>query len=50
MPYPKALDAACSKLTATLAAALAKGGVIAIDGKSLKGAYDKGDVPGLCGP
>jgi predicted transposase YbfD/YdcC len=39
---PKALDAAFGKLTATLAAALAKGGVIAIDGKSLKGAYDKG--------
>lgn len=39
---PKALDAAFGKLTATLAAALTKGGVIAIDGKSLKGAYDKG--------
>ena len=39
---PNALDAAFGKLTATLAAALAKGGVIAIDGKSLKGAYDKG--------
>jgi hypothetical protein len=39
---PKALDAAFGRLTATLAAALAKGGVIAIDGKSLKGAYDKG--------
>ena len=39
---PKALDAAFGKLAATLAAALAKGGVIAIDGKSLKGAYDKG--------
>lgn len=31
------------KLTATLAAALAKGGVIAVDGKSLKGAYAKGE-------
>jgi len=39
---PKALDAAFGALTATLVAALAKGGVIAIDGKSLKGAYDKG--------
>ena len=46
---PNALDAAFGKLTATLAAALAKGGVIAIEpapakagGKSLKGAYDKG--------
>jgi hypothetical protein len=35
---PNALDAAFGKLTATLAAALAKGGIIAIDGKSLKGA------------
>jgi predicted transposase YbfD/YdcC len=40
---PNALDAAFGKLTATLAAALAKGGVIAIDGKSLKSAYDKGE-------
>ncbi len=39
---PKALDAAFGTLTATLLAALARGGVIAIDGKSLKGAYDKG--------
>jgi hypothetical protein len=39
---PKALDAAFGRLTATLVAALAKGGVIAIDGKSLKGAYEKG--------
>jgi predicted transposase YbfD/YdcC len=39
----KALDAAFGRLTASLVAALAKGGVIAIDGKSLKGAYDKGD-------
>jgi len=30
-----------SPLTATLVAALAKGAVIAIDGKSLKGAYEK---------
>ena len=39
---PKALDAAFGSLTARLVAALQKGGVIAIDGKSLKGAYDKG--------
>jgi hypothetical protein len=39
---PKALDAAFGRLTATLVAALAKGDVIAIDGKSLKGAYEKG--------
>ena len=39
---PTALDAAFGQLTARLVAALAKGGVIAIDGKSLKGAYDKG--------
>jgi predicted transposase YbfD/YdcC len=39
---PKALDAAFGKLTAALVSALEKGGVIAIDGKSLKGAYDKG--------
>ena len=32
---PKALDAAFGRLTATLVAALAKGGVIAIAGKSL---------------
>jgi predicted transposase YbfD/YdcC len=43
MVDPKALDAAFGRLTATLAAALAKGGVIAIDGKSLKGAYEKGE-------
>jgi hypothetical protein len=40
---PKALDAAFGSLTATLLAAFADGGVIAIDGKSLKGAYDKGE-------
>jgi predicted transposase YbfD/YdcC len=40
---PKGLDAAFGRLTATLVAALAKGGVIAIDGKSLKGAYEKGE-------
>jgi len=40
---PKALDAAFGRLTSTLVAALAKGGVIAIDGKSLKGAYEKGE-------
>jgi predicted transposase YbfD/YdcC len=41
---PKALDAAFGSLTATLLKALADGGVIAIDGKSLKGAYDKGEA------
>lgn len=41
---PKALDKAFGTLTSTLVAALAKGGVIAIDGKSLKGAYDKGEA------
>ena len=40
---PKALDAAFGRLMATLVAALAKGGVIAIDGKSLKGAHEKGE-------
>ena len=40
---PKALDAAFGRITAGLVAALAKGGVVAIDGKSLKGAYDKGE-------
>ena len=40
---PNALDAAFGRLTATLVAALTKGGVIAIDGKSLKGAFDKGE-------
>ena len=40
---PKALDAAFGEITARLVAALAKGGVIAIDGKSLKGAYDRGE-------
>src|SRR5262245_10001869 len=39
---PKALDAALGALTTRLVEALAEGGVIAIDGKSLKGAYDKG--------
>src|SRR5262249_62017537 len=42
MRDPKALGAAFGRLTATPATALAKGGVIAIDGKSLKGAYEKG--------
>ena len=41
---PKALDAAFGTLMSRLVAALAKGGVIAIDGKSLKGAYDKGSA------
>lgn len=39
---PKALDAALGQITARLVVALAKGGVIAIDGTSLKGADDKG--------
>ena len=39
---PKALDAAFGTLTQTLIAKLAKGGVIAVDGKTLNGAYDKG--------
>lgn len=42
MVDPMALDAAFGRMTARLVAALAKGGIIAIDGKSLKGAYDKG--------
>jgi predicted transposase YbfD/YdcC len=41
---PKALDAAFASLTAMLMKALAGGGVIAIDGKSLKRAYDKGEA------
>jgi predicted transposase YbfD/YdcC len=40
----KALDAAFGSLTATLMKALADGGVIAIDGKSLKGAHAKGEA------
>jgi hypothetical protein len=39
---PEALDAAFGRLTATLVAALAKGGAIAIGGKSLKGAFENG--------
>lgn len=39
----KALDAAFGALTANLVAALAAGGVISVDGKALRGAYDKGD-------
>ena len=39
---PKALDAAFAGLAAKLVAALGDSGVIAIDGKSLKGAYAKG--------
>jgi predicted transposase YbfD/YdcC len=41
---PKALDQAFGALICRLVAALAKGGIIAIDGKSLKGAYDKGQA------
>lgn len=39
---PKALDAAFAGLAAKLVAALGDNGVIAIDGKSLKGAHEKG--------
>jgi predicted transposase YbfD/YdcC len=39
---PKALDKAFGSLSQQLVAKLAKGGVIAVDGKALKGAYDKG--------
>lgn len=39
---PKALDAAFAGLAAKLVAALGDSGVIAIDGKVLKGAYDRG--------
>ena len=39
---PKVLDAAFAGLAAKLVAALGDNGVIAIDGKVLKGAYDKG--------
>ena len=41
---PKALDAAFGSLIARFSQALAEGGMIAIDGKSLKGAYDKGQA------
>lgn len=39
---PKALDVAFGGLSKRLVAALGDAGVIAIDGKTLKGAYDKG--------
>lgn len=39
---PKALDAAFGQLSADLVTKLQKGGVIAVDGKALAGAYDKG--------
>jgi len=41
---PKAVDAAFGWLCETLARKLANGGIIAIDGKSLKRAYDKGEA------
>ena len=41
---PKALDQALGALISRLVGALAKGGIIAIDGKSLKGAHDKGQA------
>ena len=40
---PKALDAAFAGLSSKLVAALGDNGVIAIDGKSLKGAHEKGN-------
>ncbi len=39
---PKALDAAFGKISAAITAALGEAGVIAIDGKALKGAHAKG--------
>jgi predicted transposase YbfD/YdcC len=39
---PKALDAAFRKFMAAFGSALSKRGIIAIDGKALKGAYEKG--------
>jgi len=39
---PKALDVAFGALTSRLVEALEDGAVVAVDGKSLKGAYDKG--------
>ena len=41
---PKALDRAFGELTAALVEKLGRGDVIAIDGKSLRGAYDKGEA------
>lgn len=41
---PKALDQAFGELTAALVEKLGRGDVIAIDGKSLRGAYDKGQA------
>src|SRR5262245_20250267 len=40
---PSALDAAFGRLIRTPIAALAKGRVNAIDGKSMKGSYEKGE-------
>jgi len=39
---PKALDAAFGRVLAEIAALLGDGDVIAIDGKALRGARDKG--------
>ncbi|MDP3958501.1 MAG: ISAs1 family transposase [Pseudorhodobacter sp.] len=54
---PKALDAAFGRVLAQIAALLGDGDVIAIDGKALRGARDKGrkradpdDGLGLCRP
>jgi len=44
---PKALDAAFGRVPAAIAALLGDGDVIAIDGKSLRGARDKGQT-GRC--
>ena len=42
MTNPKALDAAFGRVLAQIAALLGNGDVIAIDGKALRGALDKG--------
>ena len=42
MVDPRALDAAFGKIAAAIGAKLGEAGVIAIDGKALKGAHDKG--------
>ena len=60
---PKALDAAFGRVLAQIAVLLGDGDVIAIDGKALRGARDKGQIvrqedgradrddgPGLCRP
>ena len=44
MIAPKALDAAFGRVLAGIAALLGDGDVIAIDGKALRGARDKGQT------